>query len=43
MMCRMVTYYTDSEIINITKKCVAEIANLRKLKTTQEIMPDTLC
>ena len=28
---------------NTTKKCVAEIASFQKLKTMQQITPDTLC
>ena len=42
MVCRRVTYFTDSEMMNTSKKRVAEIASLQKLKTMWEIMPDTL-
>ena len=46
MVCRRMTYFTDSEMIEYsTKKWAAKIASLQKLKTMElkkGIMPDTL-
>ena len=43
MLCRRVTYFTDSEVIKYYQKNAVEIVSLRKLKTAQQIMPGTLC
>ena len=42
MICRRATHFTGPEVIEYYQKRAAEIASPRKLKTTQQIMPDTL-
>ena len=40
---RRVTYFTDLEKNEYYSKTCSEIASFQKLKTKQEITPDTLC